>query len=76
MDVKLEDILGKNDQKYIRILRLLHLIEGVNMSMENSGQMNSALMLRQCQHQKKEYTKELLELLEDYNIPLKLAEAA
>jgi len=36
MEVKLEDIL-KNDKQYIQILRLLHLIKGVNQSIDKRG---------------------------------------
>lgn len=75
MEVKLEDIL-KNDKQYIRILRLLHLIKGVNKSIENSQEMNSKLMERQYVHLKKEYTQELLEQLADYRLPVLLDSAA
>lgn len=75
MEVKLEDIL-KNDKQYIRILRLLHLIKGVNKSIENSKEMNSALMERQYIYLKKEYTQELLEQLAEYQLPVLLDTAA
>ena len=76
MKVTLEDILGKNDEKYIRILRLMHLMDGVNENIKNSKLVKSDLMFRQYQNLKKEYTKELLELLAEYDMPLQLAEAA
>lgn len=76
MEIKLEDILGKNDKKYIRILRLLHLIDGVNQSIENSKTMNSPLMEKQYVSLKKEYTKELLEQLADYRLPISITSAA
>lgn len=73
MDIKLEDILGHNDKHYIRILRLLQLIEGVNLSIDNSQQLQNQLMIRQYQYLKTQYTKELLELLATYKLPLQLA---
>jgi hypothetical protein len=76
MDITLEDVLGKNDKKYIRILRLLHLIEGVNKSIENSQKLNNALMIRQYDHLKKQYTQEFLEVLADYKMPIHFSEAA
>ncbi len=75
MKVKLEDIL-KNDKQYIRILRLLHLIKGVNQSIDNSKEMNSQLMEKQYLHLKKEYTQELLEQLAEYRLPVLLDNAA
>lgn len=75
MEVKLEDIL-KNDKQYIRILRLLHLIKGVNQSIDNSKAMNSELMERQYIYLKKEYTQELLEQLAEYRLPVVLDNAA
>ena len=75
MEVKLEDIL-KNDKKYIKILRLLHLIKGVNTSIENSKKMNSQLMEKQYIYLKKEYTQELLEQLKEYRLPVLLDNAA
>lgn len=76
MSSKLEDLIGRNDKKYIRILRLLHLIEGVNTSISNSKQMNSPLMEKQYIALKKEYTEELLVELADYQLPVVLGSAA
>ena len=76
MSTPLADIIGKNDKKYTRILRLLHLIEGVNKSIENSKAMNSKLMEKQYLSLKKDYTKELLEQLAEYQLPLSINAAA
>lgn len=73
MEVKLEAILGHHDKKYIRILRLLQLIEGVNQSIDNSRKLKSRSMLRQYEDLKKQYTSEFLELLEEYKLPVQLA---
>ena len=70
MNASLENMLRKNDKKYIRILRLLHLIEGVNESIDANEKMKNQLMIRQYQHLKKEYALELLKLLEKYRIPI------
>lgn len=76
MDSKLEQLIGRNDKKYIRILRLLHLIEGVNTSIDNSKKLKSALMEKQYLSLKQEYTAELLKELEDYRLPVILGIAA
>lgn len=76
MDTKLENLIGRNDKKYIRILRLLHLIEGVNESLDNSKKMNSPLMEKQYLSLKQEYTQELLAELADYRLPVFLGSAA
>ncbi|MEM8523314.1 MAG: hypothetical protein AAGG68_01665 [Bacteroidota bacterium] len=73
MEIKLEDVLGHNDKKYIRILRLLQLIEGVNQSLDNSRKLKNRSMLRQYEHLKRQYTSELLELLAEYELPVQLA---
>lgn len=73
MEVKLEDILGHNDKKYIRILRLLQLIEGVNNSIDNGRKLKNRSMIRQYEHLKKQYTSELLEFLSEYKLPVQLA---
>lgn len=56
------------------INQLLHLIEGVNQDIEISRKMNSVLMVRQYQHLKGQYTKQLLDLLKDYRLPLQVVE--
>lgn len=76
MDKKLENLIGRNDKKYIRILRLLHLIEGVNTSIDNSEKMDSALMKKQYLYLKHEYTQELLKELAAYRLPVTLESAA
>ncbi|MEM1120571.1 MAG: hypothetical protein AAGJ18_08975 [Bacteroidota bacterium] len=76
MNTKLEKLIGKNDKKYIKILRLLHLIDGVNQSLENSKKMDSTLMEKQYMLLKEEYTQELLEELAEYRLPVTLKSAA
>ncbi len=68
----------KSNSKYHKrdaIFRLLELIEGTNEEIEISKRMNSKLMVKQAQHLKKIYTKELLELLKDYKLPIRLEAA-
>ena len=72
MEKILEEFLRKNDQHFIQMLRLFHLIKGVNESIAISQEMNSAFMQKQYEHLKKEYTTELLELLAVYRLPLQL----
>ena len=66
----------ENSPKDIRILRLLLFIEGVNRSLSNSREMESELLLRQYEYLKKQYTKQLLDLLAEYQLPILMAEAA
>ncbi|HFA49630.1 MAG TPA: hypothetical protein ENJ95_11510 [Bacteroidetes bacterium] len=76
MQDQLKDILERNEKKYVQILRLLHLIEGVNKSIENSREMESTTMLKQYKHLKSQYTKEFLTLLAEFKMPIQLAKAA
>ena len=61
---------GKN-----AILHLLELIEDANQEIEISNKMNSDLMVKQAQHLKMQYTKDLMELLKPYQLSLKLEAA-
>lgn len=76
MEEQLQDFINSNEEKYLKVLRLLHLIEGVNKSIENSKELGSDLMLRQYKHLKGEYTQELLVVLADYDLLLQPSEAA
>lgn len=62
--------------KLVAIKRLLVLIEGANQEIELSKKINANLMIRQANHLKKQYTKELLGLLKEYHLPIQLLEAA
>ena len=64
------------DNRPVRILRLLELIEGVNKSIANSQKIKNDLMVRQYLYLKSKYVKELFLLLEAYDIPIIPAEAA
>lgn len=66
----------KKDNKQVRIIRLLELIEGVNKSIKNSQKINNDLMVRQYLHLKIKYIKELLSVLAEYDIAVQSAEAA
>ena len=58
------------------IKRLLVLIDGANREQELSEKIKANLMVRQAVHLKKQYTWELLDLLAEYKLPVKLLEAA
>ncbi len=64
------------DNRPVRILRLLELIEGANKSITNSQKIKNDLMIRQYLHLKGKYVKELFLVLEEYDIPILPAEAA
>ncbi len=64
------------DTKLAAIKRLLILIDSVNKEIELSKKINANLMIRQANHLKKQYTKELLGLLKEYHLPIQLSEAA
>ncbi len=52
------------------------MIEGVNQDLESSRSIDNTLLVKQYAHLKKDYTKQLLELLEEFNLPIHLDEAA
>ena len=76
MQINIEEIFNRNQEKYTQILRLLHLIEGVNKSIKNSQAMKSRLMIKQYEHLKKQYTEEFLKALEEYKLQIGILEAA
>lgn len=60
-----------------RILDQLEMIENINKLIEISKKMNSELMIRQHEHLKKEYTKNLMKMLvESYQITIPTMKAA
>lgn len=58
------------------IKRMFELLEGVNRDIEASIRVNSPLMVRQYEHLKRQYTKDLLALLANYDLPITLTEPA
>ncbi len=58
------------------IKTVLGLIAGINADIESSKTVNSPLMVRQYEHLKRQYTKDLLALLADYDLPLTMTEPA
>ncbi|MEM8526819.1 MAG: hypothetical protein AAGG68_19415 [Bacteroidota bacterium] len=66
--------VGKNfsgDRKrYVQVIRLLSLIEGVNQSIHLSVKMDSPLEEKQYQHLKNQYPQNLLSLLKGYDLSL------
>ena len=67
---------NKHKAKVNAIARLLELIEGVNQDLESSRSIDNTLLVKQYAHLKKDYTKQLLELLEEFNLRIHLDEAA
>ncbi len=67
---------NKHKIKVNAITRLLELIEGVNQDLERSRSIENTLLVKQYEHLKKDYTQQLLDLLEEYNLPIHLDEAA
>ena len=55
---------------------MLVLIDGANQEIELSKKINAKLMIRQANHLKQQYTKELLGLLKEYHLPIQFLEAA
>lgn len=53
-------------------IRLLELIDGANQEIEISNELSSTLMARQAKYLKQQYVEELMTLLKEYEIPLKL----
>ena len=58
------------------IARLLELIDGVNGDLDISRQMGNEVLIKQYEYLKKDYTRQLLEILEEYRLPIHLDEAA
>lgn len=65
-------------QKFIRVQRLLELIEGANRSIELESSQNSTSspLVKQYLHLKQKYIEELVELLKKYKISLQIPDAA
>jgi|GEM_PF-6032752 hypothetical protein len=59
----LKNFLEKDEQKLVRILRLFQLIAEANQSIKASEQMQSPSMVKQLEHQKIKFIKELNEIL-------------
>ena len=71
----MKEVINSKMQGKNAILHLLELIEGANKEIEISKEMNSPLMVKQAQYLKMKYTKDLLELLEPYQLSFKLEAA-
>ena len=67
---------NKHKIKVNAIARLLELIDGVNQDLEAGKLVGNKLLVKQYKHLKKDYTQQLLELLEEYQLPIHLDEAA
>ena len=52
------------------------MIEGVNQELERSRSIGNTFLIKQYEHLKKDYTQQLLDLLEEYNLLIHLDEAA
>jgi hypothetical protein len=59
----LKTFIEKDEQKLVRILRLFQLIAEANQSIEASKKMQSPSMVKQFEHQKNKFVKELNEIL-------------
>jgi hypothetical protein len=59
----LKKFIEKDEQKLVRILRLFQLIAEANQSIKASETMESPSMVKQLEHQKAKFVKELNELL-------------
>jgi len=59
----LKNFLEKDEQKLVCILRLFQLIAEANQSIKASEQMQSPSMVKQLEHQKIKFIKELNEIL-------------
>lgn len=63
MSDELKSFIEKDKRKLVRILRLFQLIADVNKSIEASEKMQSPSMIKQFEHQKSKFVKELNEIL-------------
>lgn len=63
MNHQLEKFIKKDEEKLMKILRLFHLISGVNESIEASQKMNSSAMVKQLKLQRKGFIEELNEIM-------------
>lgn len=53
-------------------LRLLTLVDDVNEEIKISKKLGSDLMVKQAKYIKRKYVKELIQLLLEYDIPVKI----
>ena len=60
----LKNFIEKDEQKLVRILRLFQLIADVNKSIDASKKLESPSMIKQFEHQKANFVKELNEILQ------------
>lgn len=59
----LKAFIEKDEQRLVRIMRLFQLIADVNKSIEASKKMESLSMIKQFEHQKAKFVKELNQIL-------------
>jgi hypothetical protein len=71
MSEGLKSFIEQDEQKLVRILRLFQLIAAANQSIAASENMQSPSMIKQLEHQKNKFVKELNELLhQKFNLAL------
>lgn len=67
----------KREEKEFKIIaQQIKLIKGINRDIEISKELKEPLMVRQYEHLKREYTKNLLKMLADLELPIQMKEAA
>jgi len=64
--------MNQKEEKEFRIIaQQIRLIKGINRDIEISKEMGSPFMVKQYEHLKKEYVKNLFKMLaENYQIPI------
>jgi uncharacterized membrane protein len=62
-------------EEALLIFRLLQLIEGANKDIEIGKNSKDTFMVRQYEHLKSKYVKELIELLSRYQLTVQIKEA-
>lgn len=67
---------NRHKSKANAIARLLELVEGADQDLESSRSIDNTLLVKQYERLKKGYAKQLLELLDEFNLPIRLDEAA
>jgi len=63
------------NENAVLILRLLQLIEGANKDIEIGKKRTDGFMVRQYEHLKSKYVKELIELLSQYQLTVQIKES-
>lgn len=71
-NMDITEILGNNKRRYMQVVRVLALIEGVNQSITLAIKMESSLEEKQYRYLKKQYTEDLLALLKNYDLSLRV----